>query len=87
MKKVIFSIIGTILIAVFYNIALPFAVMEAQNVVVDQMKNTDAATAAVHYVGNGTGLLGTVCLVIWLALMASIWYKTIAKHIKDEDKQ
>lgn len=87
MKKVILSVIGIVFLAMFYHVALPFAVMEAQDVVVDQMKNTDISTAAAHYVGNGVGLLDTFCVVFLLVFLAAIWGKTIVKLIKGDDKQ
>ncbi len=86
-SKVIVSVVITALIALVYRIAAPWAVMQSENVVVDQMKNTDASTAAVHYVGNGSGLLASACAIVWAIFMAVIWLKTIVKALQANDDQ
>lgn len=80
--KVIFSIIVTVVLALVYKLASPPVVMATQDVIVNQMHNTDSSTAAVMYVGNGIDLLATGCVAAWVVLMAIIWVPAIIRAVK-----
>lgn len=81
--KIVLSIVVTALLALVYKLASPPVTMATQDVIVNQMSNTDSSTAAVMYVGNGINLLSTGCLVAWVVLMGLIWGSTIVRAVKN----
>ncbi len=71
--------VAAVVLFVIDRVALPYANISSERVVVHQMDNTDAATAAVAYAGYNGTLVHLICVAALVCIALFVLFKKTPK--------